>query len=55
MKREYKFLIGITVWLLLGAFSTVVNWSSPIMWVIGTYVYITFVEPFEKEIENERN
>ena len=47
MKRKTKMTLGVLVWLGIGLFSMVLGWEHFLTYTTGTYVYITFVLPFE--------
>jgi len=47
MKRKTKLLLGIFTWFGMGLFSMVLGWTHFLTYVFGTYIYITFVLPYE--------
>lgn len=51
MKRKTKLLLGVSVWFAIGLFSMVLGWEHFITYIIGTYIYLTFVLPYEEEEE----
>ena len=50
MKRKTKILLGISVWFAIGfTFFLVYKLPSFVAYVIGTYIYLTFVLPYVEE------
>jgi len=54
MKRENKLMIGICLWFVLGLFSIVLGWEHFVTWVISTYIYYVFVEPYSVKDKSSR-
>lgn len=50
MKQNTKLIIGLLVWFGFGLASMIsLGWQHIVTWVIGTYLYIIFVEPYLEE------
>ena len=44
MKTKTKKILGWLTWLFFGLFSMVLGWTHFLIYVIGTYLYVIFIE-----------
>jgi hypothetical protein len=50
-REESKYFLGWLVWFVLGLLSIILGWTHFLTWVLGTYIYVEFIE--KKRGKNE--